>query len=253
MPRRVAAPKADVPYLHAKQIEAEADLLIAEYGERYDVVVAPPIPADELAELHLQLTLEYLDMQSLFPNADVHGAIWFEDGRIGIEQSLDPDSNPNRQGRYHFTLAHEIGHWRLHRTYYLKNPHERRLFDDGTSRPDVVCRSGDTQPVEWQANAFASNLLMPRQMVQAAWTDFREGNDRPVSIDELREMFADVMEVEPLYYRGRMATDPASQDIAMKEEFCRPMADRFEVSREAMRIRLEQLGLLVLKKENTLF
>jgi Zn-dependent peptidase ImmA (M78 family) len=34
----------------------------------------------------------------------------------------------------------------------------------------------------------------------------------------------------------------------MKEEFCRPLADRFEVSREAMRIRLEQLGLLVLKK-----
>ena len=253
MPRRAAAPKADVPFLHAKQIEAEADLLIAEYGERYEVVVASPIPVDELAELHLQLTLEYLDMQSLFPNADVHGAIWFEDGRIGIAQSLDPDSNPNRQGRYHFTLAHEIGHWRLHRTYYLKNPHERRLFDDGTSRPDVVCRSGDRQPVEWQANAFAAHLLMPRQMVHAEWTEFRDGDDRPVAIDDLREMFAGIMDVGPLYYRGRLTSDQASQDIAMKEEFCRPLADRFEVSREAMRIRLEQLGLLVLKKENTLF
>ena len=107
--------------------------------------------------------------------------------------------------------------------------------------------------MEWQANAFAANLLMPRQMVQAAWTEFRDGDDHPVAIDKLREMFADVMDVEPLYYRGRVASDQASQDIAMKEEFCRPLADRFEVSREAMRIRLEQLGLLVLKKENTLF
>ena len=80
-----------------------------------------------------------------------------------------------------------------------------------------------------------------------------DGDDRPVAIDELREMFADVTDVEPLYYRGRVANDQASEDIAMKEEFCRPLADRFEVSREAMRIRLEQLGLLVLKKENTLF
>ena len=253
MPRRSVAPKSDVPYLNIKQIQAEADLLIAEYGERFAPVAAPPIPVDEMAELHLQLTLEYLNMRSLFPDADVHGAIWFEEARIGIDSRLDPDATPTKRGRYHFTLAHEIGHWRLHRHHYAANPRECKLFDNGTERPDVVCRSNDTQPVEWQANVFAANLLMPRQMVQAAWTDFRYGDDRPLAIDELREMFADVMDVEPLYHQGRIANDQASQDIAMKEGFCRPLAGRFEVSREAMRIRLEQLGLLVLKKENTLF
>lgn len=250
MPRRSGAPTADVPYLHVKQIEAEADLLIAEYSERFEPIAAPPIPVDELAELHLQLTLEYLDMGSLFPHAEVHGAIWFHDGRIGIDHSLDPDSNPAKRGRYHFTLAHEIGHWRLHRQHYTRNEQEQRLFDDGRVQPDVVCRSGDTQPVEFQANSFASHLLMPRKMVYAAWADFRDGDDRPAAIADLREQFDDA---EPLWFRGRIADDEATRDMAMKEEYCRPLAERFEVSREAMRIRLEQLGLFVQQREQTLF
>ena len=48
-------------------------------------------------------------MKSLFPFADVHGAIWFEEGIIGIDQGLYPDENPLMLGRYHFTLAHELG------------------------------------------------------------------------------------------------------------------------------------------------
>lgn len=250
MPRRSAAPKSDVPYLHVKQIEAEADLLIEEYSERFEPIVAPPVPVDELAELHLQLTLEYLDMSALFPQAEVHGAIWFQDGRIGIDHSLDPDTNPAKRGRYHFTLAHEVGHWRLHRQHYARNARERRLFVDGRVQPDVVCRSGDTQPVEWQANAFAAHLLMPRKLVHAAWAEFRDGDDGSVAITDLRQQ---VTVTEPLYFRGRIADDEATRDLALKEEYCRPLAEQFEVSREAMRIRLEQLDLLVLKKENTLF
>jgi hypothetical protein len=108
MARRSAAPKSRVPLLHEKQIEAEANSLLAEFGEEFGVLTAPPVPIDEIAESLLGLTLEYKDMKSLFPMADVHGAIWFEQLTIGIDQDLDPYANPSRQGRYHFTLAHEI-------------------------------------------------------------------------------------------------------------------------------------------------
>lgn len=250
MPRRSTAPKSEVPYLHRKQVEAEAELLIAEYSKRFEPIVSPPVPVDELAELHLLLTLEYLDMATLFPQAEVHGAIWFQEGRIGIANHLDPETYPTKLGRYHFTLAHEIGHWRLHRQHYTSNNQERHLFEDGRERPDVVCRSGDTQTVEWQANAFAAHLLMPRKMIHKAWAEFRDGDDRSVAITELRHQFAGT---EPMYLRGRLADDEATRDLAIKEEFCRPLAEKFEVSREAMRIRLEKLGLLVQKKEKTLF
>jgi Zn-dependent peptidase ImmA (M78 family) len=51
----------------------------------------------------------------------------------------------------------------------------------------VVCRSSERKkPVEWQADTFAAHLLMPRRLVYAEWSRFREGNDRPVVIADLR-------------------------------------------------------------------
>lgn len=250
MPRRNAAPRSDVPFLHEKQIEREADLLLAEYAEIIEPVLEPPVPIEELVGTVLKLRHQFLDLKSRFPYADVHGAIWFEEALIGIDYSLNPDLSPRRRGRYHFTLGHEIGHWRLHRQHYIPNPAERALFDDGTRKPDVVCRSSERKkPVEWQADTFAASLLMPRKLVHAAWSDFRSGDERAV---ELRELHA-AHSGSPLFYRGQPASTEEERDNAVKEEFCRPLAERFEVSREAMRIRLEGLELFVRERPATLF
>ncbi len=250
MPRRRAAPRSEVPYLHERQIEREADLLLAEYAEIIEPVLEPPVPIEELVGTVLQLRHQFFDLRSLFPFADVHGAIWFEEALIGVDFNLNPDSFPRRRGRYHFTLAHEIGHWRLHRQHYIKNPAERRLFDDGTRKPDVVCRSSERKkPVEWQADTFAALVLMPRKLLHAAWAEFRGGDDRPV---ELRELHA-ARSGTPLFYRGQPAVTEEERDKAVKEDFCRPLAERFEVSREAMRIRLEGLQLIVRERPAMLF
>ncbi|TWT40195.1 hypothetical protein KOR42_49370 [Thalassoglobus neptunius] len=250
MPQRPALPRKGIPFLHEKQIAAEANLLNEEYGLNFSPILAPPVPVDEIAELHCGLTLEYLDMASLFPQAEVHGAIWFQERRIGIDHTLDPDTHPAKRGRYHFTLAHELGHWRLHRRHYRQHPQEQRLFENGQLQPDVICRSGDTLRVEWQANAFAAELLMPRKLVLSAWTEFRNGDERSVAITELRQQ---VSRPDGLLYRGRQVTEGSDFDFALKEEFCRPLAEQFEVSREAMRIQLERMGLLVTKTERTLW
>lgn len=250
MARRSVAGRSDVPFLHEKQVEREAECLLQEFGQKFYAIVKPPVPVDEIAELHLQLALEYMDLKAIFPFADVHGAIWFEQGKIGIEKTLDPAVNPSRRGRYHFTLAHEIGHWRLHRQYFIKNPAERMLFEDGSPKPDVVCRSSEgKKTVEWQADAFAALLLMPRKLIYAAWSEFRGGDDRAV---ELRELHANQNE-QPLYHRGRLATAQEDLDNAVKERFCRPLAERFHVSGEAMRIRLEGLNMIVRQRPTTLF
>jgi len=250
MARRSAAPRSEVPFLHEKQIEREADLLLAEYAEIIEPILEPPVPIEELIGTVLQLRHQFLDMRSLFPFADVHGAIWFEDALIGVDSLLNPDSHPRRRGRYHFTLAHEVGHWRLHRQHYIKNPAERLLFDDGSPKPDVVCRSSERKkPVEWQADTFAASVLMPRKLVYTAWAEFRDGDDRPV---ELRELHA-ARSGSPLFYRGQPAATEEERDNAVKEDFCRPLAERFEVSREAMRIRLEEFELIVRERPATLF
>lgn len=240
----------EIPFLPEKQIEREAQVLIEAFELKFETKVAAPIPVDEIVELHLQLVLEFKDMKSLFPFADVHGAIWFDEGKIGIDQSLDPDFDPRMLGRYHFTLAHEVGHWLLHRTHYIHNPNQSMLFDDGSRMPDVVCRSSQRRiPVEWQADTFAANLLMPRKMVFDAWSEFRDGDDQAVELREIRPQFAG----QPLYCRGELAITEREKDNAMKEEFCGPLAERFEVSQEAMRIRLEVLELFVENRPAMLF
>ena len=251
MPRRASAPPTDVPFLPDKTIEQETALLLAEFCAEQRAIVAPPIPIDDIIELHLKLTFEISDLQRLFHVADVHGAIWINDGRLAVDQSLDPDQNPRKLGRYRFTLGHETGHWRLHRTHYLKNEAQRALFDKQSNAPAYICRSNQKPRVEWQADQFSAYLLMPREMVLKAWEQHRGSLD-PVTLDDLRARESEIVAAETSR-RGRLDRDRESLDNAMLDWCGLPLAKLFEVSPEAMRIRLESLGLLVRKKEKMLF
>ena len=250
MARRSVARSSQVPFLHEKQIEREADALLGEYGERFETIIEPPVPIDEIIEIHLQLTFDVADLQQVFDAGDVHGAIWINEGRIAVDKSLDPTANPRKLGRYRFTLAHETGHWRLHRGHYLKNTQQQSLFEY-EGKPSFICRSNDSQPVEWQANAFAAYLLMPRKMVHAAWEAWR-GDLDSVVIDDLRSQKQQIRPKDVDRLNEMTLGDDATDNILF-ETFCRPIANRFEVSAQAMRIRLEQLGMLLRKKENLLF
>lgn len=251
MPRRASAPRTEVPFLTDKAIEEEATLLLSEYCAQQKPIAAPPIPIDDIIELHLKLTFDICDLQDLFHAADVHGAIWINEGRLAVDQSLDPCRNPRKLGRYRFTLGHETGHWRLHRTHYLKNEAQRSLFDEPTGEPAYICRSNQKPRVEVQADRFSAFLLMPRDFVLRAWEQHR-GNFDPVTLEDLRKQEAEIIAAEALR-RGGLAMGQETIDNTLLEWCGLPLAGLFEVSPEAMRIRLESLGLLVRKKEKMLF
>src|ERR1700685_1169577 len=165
MAKRFPTPANKLRFMKDQEFEDEAALLLAEYGNKHSQVTAPPIPVDEMVELYLGLSLEFLDMQKLFGVDDVHGALWVNEKRVGIDQRLDPRINPSSLGRYHFTLAHEAGHWRLHRQLFFRKANQPTLLPDRAPRPEYICRSSSTEPIEYQANRFASCLLMPKEMV----------------------------------------------------------------------------------------
>jgi Zn-dependent peptidase ImmA (M78 family) len=71
--------------------------------------------------------------------------------------------HPNRQ---RFTLAHELAHVRLHREELEKRVH----VDKGSLRRDAVTATGE-DALEVEANAFASELLMPEELLRAALGD----------------------------------------------------------------------------------
>jgi len=102
MARRTAPLRRDVPFLTERQIEDEATVLLAEYGRDHGDVTAPPIPIDEIIEIHLQLTFELKDLAKLFGHGDVHGALWVNKKLVGVDQSLDPTVRPSMLGPFSF-------------------------------------------------------------------------------------------------------------------------------------------------------
>lgn len=226
-----------VPYLSKMQIKREVSILLSEYGEKYGPVVEPPVAVEDILELHLELTFELVDMQAMFGYGDVLGAIWMTEKTVRIDKSLDTRLFPHRKGRNRFTLSHEIGHWRLHRRYYTSDTAQAQFFGE-LGRPAFICRSTESsKPVEWQANYFAGHLLMPSTLLRAGWQQWR-GNLNPVGV-------VDLLKATPAG-----ATETPDAVVA---RFLRPFADGFEVSGEAMRIRLEEVGLIVDDKAGLLY
>jgi Zn-dependent peptidase ImmA (M78 family) len=231
------------PYLADEAIERDAAALLAEYAQARGVIVKPPIPIEDIVEKHLKLRFEFDDTHKLFGipaecDADILGAIFFDEARIVIDESLDPEENPAKEGRFRFTLAHEGGgHWRLHRHLFAKDPTQAALFG-GPAAPSIVCRSSQAKErVEWQADFYASCLLMPRKLIFETWRE-RFGTTAPFifEIDKFNPTF-------PVRRSNRILKDPDYQIVF--NMIAREFAQVFCVSTEAMRIRLEKLGLLL--------
>jgi len=224
-----------VPWVTDGSIEAEAETLFALWQKDHGEVAEPPVPVDDMIELQLNMRYEIDDLQKRFGHGDVLGAIWFNEQLIRVDRSLDPVEHPRMLGRYRFTLAHEIGHWQLHRRVFLRDETQMSL----TSAADAaafVCRSTDQAREEVQANMFAAFLLMPRDLIRRAWIKWR-GTDDVVC----------VLDFDASTSPGSVK---ARQDAAM-QRFSKPLAERFHVSAEAMTYRLEALGLLT--RDRSLF
>ena len=241
-----------VPYLSDETIERDAAALLSEYGQKIGAAIVPPVPIEDIIEKHLKLGIEFDDTHRLFgvPRSglgmepDILGAMFFDEARIVIDTSLDPEENPAKEGRYRFTLAHEGGgHWRLHRRLFAKDLAQAALFS-GPATPAVICRSSQAKErVEWQADFYASCLLMPRKLVMAAWDEmFPDRKPRviapPVPFDH---PFVEVRRVECRI--GDLDCYETDDDVL--DGIARPLAEQFLVSTIAMRIRLEKLGLLL--------
>jgi Zn-dependent peptidase ImmA (M78 family) len=239
-----------VPYLSEEQIERDADELLGEYAKGRRAIIAAPIPIEDIVEKHLKLGIEFDDMHRLIGvprdrpggDADILGAILFEDRRIVIDESLDPEEYPAREGRYRFTLAHEAGgHWRLHRRVFATGSAQAISF--GAMGPSFVCRSSQAKErVEWQADFYASCLLMPKNVVRRAWRE-RFGNDSPRRLQS-KNRLALPAELGNEFVEAIERANRQWENAAVND-YVRPFAEQFLVSMAAMRIRLEKLGLLI--------
>ncbi len=248
---RSPADKSGPRFMHDQEFEDEASLVLAEYGQSREPVTVPPVPIDDIVQEHFKLVVEYRDLRAEYPEGDVLGAIWFDEKRIAVDVTLVPEDFPTMRGRYHFTLAHELGHWQLHRHLYLGRRGQRPLLPSGDPVPDHVLRSSQSDPKEVQANRFAACLLMPREMVKREWHE-QHGGMEPMYLEELRTRQDEFLAKE-LARRGGINLGDAAMDDRLMEHAARPLAERFQVSAVSMQIRLQQLKLILPKRERSLF
>lgn len=163
------------------------------------ISIKAPIEVDRIA---FALGIEVHDDYSLSP--ETVGIICFNGDHATVK--INPIQNIYF-ARRRFTLAHEIGHFCLHRDKSLKG------FSD--SEQTMSRTQSYWNPVESEANNFAAQLLMPKSLIMA------EGQQ---VIDDYTHVY-------------QMDTIPLS-------DFVELMADRFGVSNKAMEYRLRNLSII---------
>ena len=215
-------------YYRYEEFEGKAQQLLTQYQQRFTTPVIPEIPVDGIIESLLGLTLVYDNLARLFACDDILGAINIHEGAIYVDTALMPEQNPACEGRFRFTLAHELGHWALHR--FDVTPKEQGALFRTEDTGHILCRKATRyEQREWQANQFAACLLMPAEPVHACWQAITNS--------------ADPLPVAPQDLMNRQWA--LGEDYLPAHPVARAMAGEFRVSNQAMQIRLERIGLLV--------
>ncbi len=136
----------------------EIEKLTDEFNLRYfsannENSITLPVPVEDIAEHYLGYQIDFVN-EGLFSDPEILGGIDFAENKIYVNASVE-----EHDGRYAFTIAHEIGHHVLHRDAYLKEN-----LDGGK---EILCRDARDKPrIELEADRFAAALLMPAQSVR---------------------------------------------------------------------------------------
>jgi len=127
---------------------SERDRLAAELLVRHGIQ-APPVPVEDIA------VAENIQVVRSTAKGDESGFLL----RNGVNVIIGVNSR-NSPRRQRFTIAHELGHWRLHKGRPLIVDHWVMI----NKRDGVSSQATDFEEIE--ANQFAAELLMPRQFIK---------------------------------------------------------------------------------------
>lgn len=125
----------------------QARQVLTEYG-----VVTAPVPVEKIIKKRdIRIQFSPLD-------TELSGMALVKDGVAVI--GVNALHHPNRQ---RFTMAHELGHHVIHRQHIEDTVHVDKWF--AILRRDSLAAQG-TDKMEIEANAFASELLMPKHLLE---------------------------------------------------------------------------------------
>ncbi len=114
---------------------------------------APPIPVIEIAESN---GVDVVFASFGEHNSTVAGLCDFKAAKLLVNKEDIAE-------RQYFTIAHELGHWLLHKDIFLEHPDRYPVLPRFQS-------PSKTDPLEQEANCFAANLLVPERLLKPVKT-----------------------------------------------------------------------------------
>lgn len=155
----IPLPRSSVPFLSSASIAEVAASVASSAG-----YVSGPVDLERVCE-QLHLCLQHSD-RHLFDDygRELLGTANFSSKSIDIYSHGDPN-------RMRFTLAHEIGHFCLNHSEFIQA--ESVIETDIESVEDGTDGQHGLRRLEYQANEFASHLLLPTNVLKRKTDEFK--------------------------------------------------------------------------------
>ncbi len=215
-----------IPILSRDDIEVKAEKFLQFFDQQcLKEPVFTPLPTicTTLREKHNVKFVFDLNLGETKEGYRYLGRFHISSRTIFIDNRLS-DSDP----RFNFTLAHELGHFVLHKQVNLKILSDNAEIRD-TSRNLVLERIEGGNPrslIEWQANKFASSLLLPRYTV-------------PIAVMEKQKAMGITRDIGKIYFDRQAVNLRDYNHILAHLKFV------YQTSAAAIKIRLKELNVLV--------
>jgi hypothetical protein len=200
-------------FIPKKRMERAATAILSGYFDTHSKPLQLPIPVEEIA-LWLGYEIEVDNLLSRFGYQDTLGFICFETNQIWIDSAL---LHPKQEGRFNFTVSHEIGHHVLHgpdSDKYVQKSWPQNRWQSSFVCKDVV-PGNKKDDAEVQADYFAANLLMPAELVRKHFFDVA-GNY--ADLCSLKDEWSITYELKQRFGCSHQAMGHRLQDLKLWEE-----------------------------------
>lgn len=149
--------------------------LAEEIAKKYNPDGIAPFPFGRILVEENGLSISY---SKKLPS-NISGIILYDKNTKKYLIAVNEDKPKNRQ---YFSVAHEIGHFFLHKEILLT---QEIIIDDGDAGLSSALYRLDEQQdsiLEKEANNFAASLLMPEHLIKKAWSELHD-------VDECAKVF----------------------------------------------------------------
>ena len=168
-----------VRFIPEEKIEEKAITLLEKAEEQGIYQFKSCTPIDLIAEKTLKLQIKFANLNEDLEG--VLGALDISNKSIWIDNSLSDDNNSTLMSRCNFTIAHEFGHYILHKKLY--NEENIQLYHYGDNQTNAI------KNMETQADRFASYLLMPTIPLMRKLSSINQNQPFEKTLFELTRFF----------------------------------------------------------------